>query len=42
MITAGDHVIITGLATEAASHEGEPLTYYRRSFGTHARFDGGQ
>jgi flavin reductase (DIM6/NTAB) family NADH-FMN oxidoreductase RutF len=42
MITAGDHVIITGLATEAASREGEPLTYYRRSFGTHARFEGGQ
>jgi flavin reductase (DIM6/NTAB) family NADH-FMN oxidoreductase RutF len=42
MITAGDHVIITGLATEAASHDGEPLTYYRRSFGTHARFDDGQ
>jgi flavin reductase (DIM6/NTAB) family NADH-FMN oxidoreductase RutF len=42
MITAGDHVIITGLATEAASHQGEPLTYYRRSFGTHARIDGGQ
>ncbi len=42
MITAGDHVIVTGLATEAASHEGEPLTYYRRSFGTHARLDGGK
>lgn len=38
MVTAGDHVIVTGLAADAASYGGEPLTYYRRSFGTHVPF----
>ncbi|MFW0795035.1 flavin reductase family protein [Gordonia sp. CPCC 205515] len=32
----GDHVIVTGNVIDAELVDGQPLTYHRRSFGTHA------
>ncbi len=32
----GDHIIVVGEVVEAELVDGEPLTYHRRKFGTHA------
>ena len=34
LVTAGDHVIITGLVVHADTHSFEPLLYRQRAFGT--------
>jgi len=36
LIEAGDHVLALGLVVAASGNAAEPLTYYRRAFGTHA------
>lgn len=34
-VTGGDHVVVLGLVLAAAHADARPLTYHRRSFGTH-------
>ncbi|MFC0112049.1 flavin reductase family protein [Kibdelosporangium aridum] len=41
-IEAGDHLLIVGLVTHAASVELAPLVYGYRTFGTHSRFSSRQ
>lgn len=40
LVEAGDHVIVLGDVILSESVAAEPLTYHRRSFGTHAVIDG--
>lgn len=35
ILEGGDHMVVLGRVIAADQHEGEPLTYHRRSFGTH-------
>jgi len=37
-IEAGDHLLLVGLVTHAASTQQAPLVYGHRTFGTHSRF----
>jgi flavin reductase (DIM6/NTAB) family NADH-FMN oxidoreductase RutF len=39
LIDGGDHVVALGTVTAAQSSPGDPLTYYARTFGTHAIVD---
>ncbi|AWK74342.1 flavin reductase [Rhodococcus oxybenzonivorans] len=34
-VEGGDHILILGDVREAVAHDGPPLTYFRRDFGTH-------
>jgi flavin reductase (DIM6/NTAB) family NADH-FMN oxidoreductase RutF len=38
-VEAGDHLLLIGLVTCAASSQQPPLVYGYRTFGTHSRFD---
>ncbi|MFI9534351.1 flavin reductase family protein [Nocardia fusca] len=35
-VEAGDHTVVFADVRDATSDEGQPLTYFRRAFGTHA------
>ena len=37
-VEAGDHLLLIGLVTRAASSQRAPLVYGHRTFGTHSRF----
>jgi flavin reductase (DIM6/NTAB) family NADH-FMN oxidoreductase RutF len=39
---SGDHAIIIGLVEDARIHEGQPLLYYDRQFGTFSPFEEGR
>jgi flavin reductase (DIM6/NTAB) family NADH-FMN oxidoreductase RutF len=34
-VEGGDHIVVLGEVREAVAHDGSPLTYFRRDFGTH-------
>ncbi|MCK8673627.1 flavin reductase family protein [Rhodococcus sp. HM1] len=36
LVDGGDHVVVLGHVTEADRHDHPPLTYHRRTFGTHS------
>jgi flavin reductase (DIM6/NTAB) family NADH-FMN oxidoreductase RutF len=40
LLDGGDHLIVTGLVHAVGLGEGAPLTYHRRTFGTHATVSG--
>lgn len=39
LVDGGDHLIALGVVMAAETAEGQPLTYHRRNFGTHALLD---
>ncbi|KUM84885.1 MULTISPECIES: flavin reductase family protein [Streptomyces] len=39
MVDGGDHVVLLGKVLHTDQHDGSPLTYHARTFGTHTRLD---
>jgi flavin reductase (DIM6/NTAB) family NADH-FMN oxidoreductase RutF len=39
LVEGGDHVVVTGHVVVAEKQPGDPLTYHRRTFGTHAALE---